>query len=84
MSYHTPMCWKPVAVGLQRGRLVRRRLRNPWPQRHMRTPGIVMRHPLLEHASELVLGERDQTVQTFLPQRAQEWLTEGIRLGPRG
>ena len=40
-----------------------------------------MWHPLAHDASEVMLAERDQTVQALPPQRAEQPLAERIRLG---
>ncbi len=48
---HTQMRWKPVPVVLEWSRQVRGRLRDTWPQRHMRTPVIVLLYPFFEYAS---------------------------------
>jgi hypothetical protein len=60
---------------------VGRWLWNTGPQGHMTTAGIIILHPLLEHTSEVMLGQRDQKVQAFTPKRTHEPLTQGIRLG---
>src|SRR5918996_5925213 len=41
----------------------------------------MMAYPCIEEAAQVVLGERDQKVQAFTPERTQESLTQGIRLG---
>jgi hypothetical protein len=42
---------------------------------------VIMAHPCMQEAAQVVLGERDEKVQAFMPARPQEPLTEGIRLG---
>ena len=75
------MIRKSVSACLPRHWQLGRWLWNTWPQGHMRTASVIMLHPLLEQTSEVVLGERDHEVQALPPQRAQEPLTQGIRLG---
>ena len=47
----------------------------------MRAARIVMLHPCLQNAAQVVLGQRNHEVQAFAPQRAQEPFAKGIRLG---
>ncbi len=54
-----------MPVFLPRSRQVRRRLRDTWPQGHMRTPFVVVLNPLFQET----------------PQHAQEPLAKGIGLG---
>jgi hypothetical protein len=75
------MRWKAVPVGLQRHRRRERGLWNTRTQRHMRAACIVMAHPCMQEATQVGLSERDQKVQALPPERPQQSLTEGIRLG---
>jgi hypothetical protein len=56
-------------------------LRDAWPQGHVRATCIVMAHPLVQDAAQVVCCQGDQKVQALSPQRAQEPLTQGIGLG---
>jgi hypothetical protein len=59
-----------VPVSMERHRHPWRWLRDAWTQGHMRTPLVIVWHLLVEETPEVVLGERDQNVQAFPPQRA--------------
>ena len=61
-----------------------RRLGNAWSKRHGRATGIVMRHPGVEQASQVVFCERDDEIQALPPQRADEPFAEGVRLRTLG
>jgi hypothetical protein len=50
----------------------------------MRTAMIIMRYPCGEETLHMVDRQRDNTVQTFPPQRADEPLTERISLRTLG
>jgi hypothetical protein len=41
-----------------------------------------MSHPLLEVASEVMLGQRDDEIQAFSPECPQESLADGVSLRP--
>jgi hypothetical protein len=77
---HPQVLGKPVSVCLPRSRQVRRWLRDAWPQGQMRTALIIMPDPFLQQASQVVLGERDHTVQALSPLRAQEAFADRMRL----
>ena len=79
--HHSQMLWNPVPVHLKRNGQVRGRLWDAWPQSHVRTTLIIMWHPLVQETLQVVLGEREQKIQAFPPERTQEPLTEGISLG---
>jgi hypothetical protein len=55
-----------------------------WPQGHVRTTFVIVRRPLVQQTSQVVFGQRDHKIQAFPPQRADEPLAEGIRLGALG
>ena len=57
-----------------------RRLRDTWPQGQMGTPFIVVWHPLVQETPQVRLGERDQKIQAFPPQRAHKPLANGVGL----
>src|SRR5262249_36082098 len=78
---HTQVPWNVVSMCLQRHRQLWRRLRDDWAQRHIRTTRVIMWHPLVQETPQVVLGKGDQKVQAFTPERPQEPLTQGIRLG---
>jgi hypothetical protein len=67
--HHSQMLRKTVPVAMQRHRQPWRWLRDAWPQGHMRTPLVIVWHPLVEETPQVVLGERDHKVQAFPPQR---------------
>src|SRR2546427_1085604 len=46
----------------------------------MWTPFIIMGHPCLHDASQVMLGQRDHTVQAFAPQRTDEPFAQRVRL----
>jgi hypothetical protein len=46
----------------------------------MGTPFIVVWHPLVQETSQVRLGERDQKIQAFPPQRADEPLADRVGL----
>jgi hypothetical protein len=69
-GYHPQVRRKPVSVCLPRSRQVRSRLRDAWPQRHMRTTVIIMPDPCVQQTSQVVLAEGDQEVQALPPERA--------------
>ena len=62
----------------------RRGLGNAWSKRHVRAAGIVMRHPGVQQASQVVFCERDHEIQALPPQRADESFAEGIGLRTLG
>jgi hypothetical protein len=78
---HTQVPWNVVSMCLQRYRQLWRGLRDAWAQRHMRTTRVIMWHPLVQETPQVVLGARTHEVQAFPPERAQEPLTQGMRLG---
>jgi hypothetical protein len=53
---------------------------DPGAQAGMRTPPVVVSHPFAKDPSELALVEWDQPVQTLPTHRADQSLTEGVRL----
>ena len=55
-------------------------IRNPWSEARVRTPAIVVRDPLREDSAEMTLGERNQPVEAFAPNRANHAFAERIRL----
>ncbi len=63
-------------------RLVRRQWRfwQAGAQTGMRAPAIVVRYPCAKDPSEMSLVEGDQPVQTLPTHRADQLLTEGVRL----
>ena len=50
----------------------------------MGTASIIMQHPCVHDASQVMLGERDHTIQAFPSQRADEPLAERISLWTLG
>jgi len=72
--------WQPVPVGLQRYRQGRRRLRDAWSQRHVWAPGVVVRYPVIQKATEVVSRQGNHEVHALSPQRADEPLTERVGL----
>ena len=57
-----------------------RGMRNAGAETRVRTPAIVMRDPLLKDASEMTLVQRNQPVQAFAPNRANQSFAERVRL----
>jgi hypothetical protein len=62
MGHYPQMGRKPVPVVLPQNRQARGRLRNAWPQGHMRTPLIVMSYPCLQDVSQVVRRERNHKI----------------------
>jgi hypothetical protein len=56
------------------------RLGNTRPQGHVRAPGIVMRDPLREDASQVAVRQGNQVIQAFPSQCANEPFTKGVCL----
>ena len=54
---------------------------NARPKGHVWTPCVIMGYPCLHDASQVVLGQRDDKIQAFSPQRPEQSFAEGIRLG---
>ena len=75
------MCWEPVPVGMQRHGQRRRWLWNTWSQRHMRAAMVIMWSPYCEQPSHMVFRQGDDEVEAFSPQRTEQPLAEGVRLG---
>ena len=75
-----------VPVCLQWHRKPWRWLRGAWTQGHVWATFLVVWHPLVQETPQVVLDERNQKVQALPPQRAQQALAKGTRLGaaPRG
>jgi hypothetical protein len=59
-----------VPVSMQRHRQPWRWLRDAWTQGHVWATCVVVLNPLVQEAPQVMLGEWDQTVQAFTPQRA--------------
>ena len=74
--YHVQMGRQPVPVGMQRHGQWWWRLGNAGPQGHMRTAMVIMRYPCCQETLLMVCRQRDNKVQTFPPQCAQQPLTE--------
>jgi hypothetical protein len=71
-----------VPTRLQRHWQLWRGLREAWrTQSHVRAPCGVVLNPLVQETPQVVLGARTHEVQAFPPERAQEPLTQGMRLG---
>jgi hypothetical protein len=79
--HHSQMLWNAVPVCLQRHRQPWRWLRDAWTQGYMRATCVVVWHPLVQEIPQVVLSERDQKVQAFPPERAQETFADGVGLG---
>jgi len=47
----------------------------------MRTSCIIVAYPYVHDASQVVLGQRDDKIQAFSPQRTEQSFAESIRLG---
>ena len=47
----------------------------------MRAACIVMVYPRVQEVVQVMFGQRDHEIEAFPPQRADEPLAEGIRLG---
>jgi hypothetical protein len=87
-GYHPQVRRKPVSVCLPRSRQVRSRLRDAWPQRHMRTTGVrrsrlsafrgLAPSPTLPRAAQSVISSR----QPDLPHlhRAEMRASHGLPL----
>jgi hypothetical protein len=71
----------PVPVVLQQNRQGRGRLRNAWPQGHMRTPLIVMSYPCVQDVSQVVLRKGNHEIEAFPPKCAEHPFADGVRLG---
>jgi hypothetical protein len=70
-----------VPLCVQRHWQVAWRLWNTRPEGYMRAAMVRMRYPCCEETSHMVCRQRDNEVQAFAPQSADESLAEGIRLG---
>ncbi len=73
-----------MSIDVSWSRQVRRWLRDPWSQGHMRTTGVVVHHPLVQETAQVVLGERNDEIQAFSPECPQQPFTQGIGLGTVG
>ena len=51
---------------------------------HVRAACVVMLDPLVQQASQVVLCQRDQTVQTLTPQRPKDPFADGVGLWSPG
>ena len=81
MRYHSQMLRQVMPMRVERSRERWGWLRDARSQRHMRTPGIVILHPCCQKMTEMVYGQWNHQGHTFLPQRADEPLTESMGLG---
>jgi hypothetical protein len=70
-----------MPVRLWRDRQGRGRLEDAWPQGHVWTTRIAMADPFQQQPSEMMFRERHEKVQALSPERAQQSLAEGVRLG---
>ena len=77
---HMLMRWQPMAMSLQWRREGGKRLWHARSEGHMRTLGIRMRDPFVYDAAQVVLSQRDNQIQAFPPQRADEPFAQGVRL----
>ena len=78
---HSQGLWHAVPACLQRHRQLWRWLQDTGIQGHVRAACVVMWYPLVQEMPQVGLGERDQKVQAFPLERAQEPLAEGVGLG---
>jgi hypothetical protein len=67
---HPQMLWKPMQVCWQRHRYLWRSLRNTWASGHVRTTGMVMSDPGVQHASPVVRAQRDYAIPALPPHGA--------------
>ena len=68
----------PFREYLRRIRLTR--FRHSWPEADVRAGAVVMRGPFADDAAEMLLAERDDPVETLAAHRADQALTECVRL----
>jgi hypothetical protein len=61
----------------------RRAVGNARPEARVRTPAIVVSHPLEEHAPRMAFAKRNHKVETLSTNRANQPFAERVRLGAR-
>src|SRR5262249_26804899 len=79
-THHTQVRCKSVPVRLSQYRQRCRWRGNTWSQGDVRTTSIIMWHPCVQEAAQVICREGKHEVQVFSPQRANEPLAERIRL----
>ena len=72
MRHHAQVLGHPVPLFSYRNRQSSRRLRDARPQGHMRAPCVVMPHPFVQKAPQMVFRQRNQKIQTLASQRPKQ------------
>ena len=82
--HYTAMCRQSMSLLLQGSQQRHERLGNTRPQGHVRTAVVIMLHPCRQKPSQVVCRQGNHEIHAFLPERAQQPLTQGIGLGTLG
>jgi hypothetical protein len=78
--HYLQLRWEPVPMRLLCHGEWHRWLGSTWPKRHVWTTCIIMAYPFLQQVSQVILGQWNHVIQTFPPERAQQSLTQCVRL----